>query len=337
MPLNTAIRGAQIEEITISGGHLIDSTVPEVKLDVSNDPVDGYVLAWASGTSKMEWSEIILSDLVVRETPTGDINNSNKDFVIANSPLAGSESVYLNGLLQEGGGIDYTIADKTISFVTAPQDVSGNKDIVLVTYLKTQGFGGGSIDHATLTNLDYASAGHTGFTSSAQLTTTSGDLDIKINAKLSDVVNDTTPQLGGDLDTNSKSISWMPASGTNDTATGDIATMTVDANASGIAAALYIAADGNFEGADADVVTTMPCFALALETGTGSKKVLLRGFMRHDAWAWTPGGLIYVSTDTCGLTQTAPAGSGDQVQIVGVATHADRMFFNPQYGLIEIL
>ena len=50
-------------------------------------------------------------------------------------------------------------------------------------------------------------------------------------------------------------------------------------------------------------------------------------------------GLIYLSTTgTSGntLTQTAPSGSGDIVQILGVATHADRIFFNPSLTYAEV-
>jgi uncharacterized membrane protein len=112
--------------------------------------------------------------------------------------------------------------------------------------------------------------------------------------------------------------------------------MTVDANSTGFGAALHIDTDGNLIECDADASTTMPCFALACETGTGSKKVLLQGFIRDDSWNWTPGVYIYISTTTGGLTSTAPTGSGDQVQIVGMATHADRMFFNPNYAIGEV-
>jgi hypothetical protein len=156
---------------------------------------------------------------------------------------------------------------------------------------------------------------------------------------ITDVVQDTTPQLGGDLDTNGKNIVMTPSPSSDDTACGDIATFTVDTNSVGVGAALYMASDGNFDEADADATTTMPCVALALETGTGSKKVLLRGFIRNDDWNWNVGttsGIIYVSTTQGTLTQTAPAGTGDQVQIVGFATHADRMFFNPNYAIAEV-
>ena len=53
--------------------------------------------------------------------------------------------------------------------------------------------------HSELTELDYASAGHTGFASTDDLTTTSGVLQTDIDTKLENVVEDITPQLGGDL------------------------------------------------------------------------------------------------------------------------------------------
>lgn len=60
-------------------------------------------------------------DTVVRETPSGSINGSNVTFTLAQTPIAGFESIYLNGLLQEpGAGNDYTISGGTITYLTAP-------------------------------------------------------------------------------------------------------------------------------------------------------------------------------------------------------------------------
>jgi len=126
----------------------------------------------------------------------------------------------------------------------------------------------------------------------------------------------------------------VPAS--DHTGTGIIATMTVDANTYGVASALHLDTDGNWIEADADAATTMPCTALALETGTGSKKVLFQGIVRDDTWNWTVGGIVYISTTVGQLTQTAPSGTGDQVQVVGIATHADRIYFNPSLVLVEV-
>ena len=122
----------------------------------------------------------------------------------------------------------------------------------------------------------------------------------------------------------------------NNEASGIKSTVTVDTNATGIGSALYMASDGHFDEADADAAATMPCTALALETGTGSKEILHYGYIRNDTWNWTPGGLLYVSTTAGGLTQATVSGSGDQVQVVGYATHADRLFFSPDISTAEV-
>jgi hypothetical protein len=71
---------------------------------------------------------------------------------------------------------------------------------------------------------------------------------------------------------------------------------------------------------------------------TGNFMIL--GFARDDTWNWTVGGTIYGTvTGTTGntLSQTAPTGTDDVVQILGVATHADRMFFSPQLTQVELV
>ncbi|MCK5659515.1 MAG: hypothetical protein KAH96_06540 [Alphaproteobacteria bacterium] len=120
------------------------------------------------------------------------------------------------------------------------------------------------------------------------------------------------------------------------TGNGTIGYVTVDVNAYGIGAALYIAADGHYEEADADAAATMPCVAIALEAGTGTKKVLFFGVMRNDTWTFTPGGAVYVSTTAGTFSTTAPTGTGKQVQKAGTAITADILLFNPSPDLIEL-
>jgi hypothetical protein len=131
---------------------------------------------------------------------------------------------------------------------------------------------------------------------------------------------------------------YSTSPGTDLTATGIKSDMTVGANTVGIGSALYMATDGGLDEADADAASTMPCIAVALETGTGaSKTVLLQGFIRKDAWNWTSiGQPVYVSATVGTFTQTAPAGSGDQVQIVGIAITADIIYFRPDLTLVEV-
>ncbi|MBA7583288.1 hypothetical protein ES708_25229 [subsurface metagenome] len=104
----------------------------------------------------------------------------------------------------------------------------------------------------------------------------------------------------------------------------------------------YLKSDGKYWKADADAAATMPVIAIvtaAISAGA-SGVFLLMGFVRKDAWTWTIGGLLYADEGTGGtiggMTQTTPAGTGDQVQVVGVAITADIILFNPSYEMVEI-
>jgi hypothetical protein len=79
------------------------------------------------------------------------------------------------------------------------------------------------------------------------------------------------------------------------------------------------------------------CLGTVTTGNTGT--YLMLGIARNDSWAWTVGGLVYLATTgTTGntLTQTAPSGTGQIVQVLGVATHADRMYFRPELIQIEV-
>jgi len=66
-----------------------------------------------------------------RETPSGTKNGSNQTFTLANTPISGTEMVFVNGILQEpGAGNDYTISGNTITMLTAPLST----DKLFVTY-----------------------------------------------------------------------------------------------------------------------------------------------------------------------------------------------------------
>ena len=77
--------------------------------------------------------KLTTTNYVVRETPSGSVNGTNTGFTLAFTPVSGSESVFLNGILQEPGtGNDYTIASDAITFLFTP--VSGDK--IRVSYIK---------------------------------------------------------------------------------------------------------------------------------------------------------------------------------------------------------
>ena len=90
---------------------------------------------------------------------------------------------------------------------------------------------------------------------------------------------------------------------------------------------------------DADAIGTMPVIGIApaaiADPHPGT--ILLQGFIRDDTWNWTLGGILYADNATAGgMTQTAPSGTGDLVQAVGIALSADVVYFNPSLTLVEV-
>lgn len=77
-------------------------------------------------------SVALKSNFVTREIPSGSIDGFNQTFGLAYTPVAGSEHVFLNGLLLDAGGEDYSISGGTITLVTAPE--VGDK--LRVSYIK---------------------------------------------------------------------------------------------------------------------------------------------------------------------------------------------------------
>jgi hypothetical protein len=113
---------------------------------------------------------------------------------------------------------------------------------------------------------------------------------------------------------------------------GEISRMHVDWNDNGMGTPLRMKSNGHWEQCTAASGTTrMPCGALALEEGTGLKKILWRGIARKGAWSWTPGSIIYVSTVDGALTSVAPTVSGAWQQPIGFAIASSSIRFDPGY------
>lgn len=61
--------------------------------------------------------------------PTGTVNGSNTAFTLPTTP-GPVVMVFRNGLLQKGGGVDYTLSSTNLTFTVAP--LTG--DLLLVVY-----------------------------------------------------------------------------------------------------------------------------------------------------------------------------------------------------------
>ena len=93
--------------------------------------------------------------------------------------------------------------------------------------------------------------------------------------------------------------------------------------------------------AQSNATGTMPAVAMAIaDVANGATGNFLMYGFAHDASAFialTIGGEAYVSDTAAGaLDATAPADTGEFVQIIGVGMHGDKLFFNPQLPMVKV-
>lgn len=105
--LTVVLNGA----VQVDGG--VDYTLAGTTITFVNAPLTGATLRVNYATSSSAtWKGWVV--------PTGTINGINAAFTLANTPTTGSLTVVLNGALQIDGGVDYTLAGTTVTFVNAP-------------------------------------------------------------------------------------------------------------------------------------------------------------------------------------------------------------------------
>jgi len=105
--------------------------------------------------------------------------------------------------------------------------------------------------------------------------------------------------------------------------------------------AVHCGSDGKVYMADAEAsIYGMPVIGLAAggavaQNATG--KFLLNGVVYNSGWNWTPGRPVYLfsTIDGC-LGQTPPSAAGQCVQVLGIATSADSMIWNPSPDYIVL-
>jgi hypothetical protein len=93
--------------------------------------------------------------------------------------------------------------------------------------------------------------------------------------------------------------------------------------------------------ADADASNLMPAVMLYPASGGGlstgqAGNFLMYGVIRYTSWAWTVGKQLYVSNTAGSLTTTAPTGSADIVQVLGISQSPDAVLFRPSPNFIQL-
>lgn len=101
----------------------------------------------------------------------------------------------------------------------------------------------------------------------------------------------------------------------------------------------YQGSDGKMEKTDADAVATAFCWAIALGTineDSAGEFALPGSFIKDNSWSFSSVGQpVFLSTNTGALTQTAPTGTDDVIQIVGIAYAATILYFFPSLSQVE--
>tara|TARA_R100001463_G_scaffold28337_3_gene64833 strand:+ start:2834 stop:4861 length:2028 start_codon:yes stop_codon:yes gene_type:complete len=213
-------------------------------------------------------------------------------------------------------------------------------------FLKTDGSG----------NLSFASAGGSGSTTFLGLTDTPSSFTaskfLKVNSAgnavefvdgggsgISDVVEDTTPQLGGDLDTNSKNIVYAKTSTTDHSSNGEIVKIGTGSTTQG--ELCYYKSDGTWAAANASAESTSGGCLLGIALGTDPDVdgMLLRGMYTLDH---SPGSLadeLYVSTTAGDVTGNVSAyGQNNVVRVIGYCLDGSngQIWFNPSNDFIVL-
>jgi hypothetical protein len=235
-------------------------------------------------------------------------------------------------LVADTGVIKYRTGTEVRSDIGAAAS-GANSDITSLTGLTTplSISQGGTNSTTALTN-DFVMVSNAGaIVESATITTTELGLLNGKTVLLSDVIDDTTPQLGGELDENEKGILLTSDLTADTTYSGIVVPWTVSGLTFG-QCVYHNTTAHTVALADADAVGTMPCVGMYV----GTNKVLTHGIARQDTWAWTIGSRIYVGVDG-NPTVTAPSGTGDYVQIIGIAVSADEIFVMPSLTEVKVV
>ena len=104
---------------------------------------------------------------------------------------------------------------------------------------------------------------------------------------------------------------------------------------------VYLHTDDEVHEADADGIATMPCIGVSINTSNvtdgNSVEVMVLGLIRDESFTdfGTNGAPVYVSTTVGTMTNTAPSGTNDVVQVIGHSIGEKLLFVQPCLTTIE--
>ena len=104
---------------------------------------------------------------------------------------------------------------------------------------------------------------------------------------------------------------------------------------------VYLHTDNEVHECDADAIATMPCIGVSINTSNVTDgnpiEVMLMGLIRDESFTdfGTDGAPVYVSTTAGEMTNTAPSGTDDVVQVIGHSIGEKLLFVQPCLTTLE--
>lgn len=131
------IAGGLIDATEAGGIRLVRAAAGQIVIGQGTEAeaaymaIGGDATLGADGVLRIQRSFVDEDNFAVRQPMTA--TGSPEVFTLPDSPLLGSEMIFINGVLQQqGAGLDYTISGDTVTFADAPL----GSDLLLATYLK---------------------------------------------------------------------------------------------------------------------------------------------------------------------------------------------------------
>ena len=338
-------------EITEAGYTNLTSFVDQTAWRVFYSNADGDVIELALGTDGQYFKSTGATSVPIFDTPAGggDVLGPVTSVDHSITRFNGTDNKTIQDSLatiDDAGSINiptgqtYKINGTALAVgnITGAAASGANSDITSMTGLTTPlgaAYGGTGIANAAGETITLVGDDAITFT-----TTATTDVTLPITGTLmANLSEDTTPQAGGNVDMQQFYILIDDALGTDHDYSGIVDSANVGETVVFGELLYYDWTAVEWKKAKADIVGTTPAMRIALEGKDDGQAclMLVQGYIRDDSAFDFGASRVFLNDDVAGTCDdTAPAESGDQIQMVGIAISADKMFFCPSIDVGEI-